>query len=44
MLGGGGKLAGLANLADGFSNHNLDSGMIGKFIPIIFPLCPIKGW
>jgi len=42
-LGGGGKLAGLANLAGGFSKLNMDSGMIGKFLPIILSFAQSKG-
>ena len=35
-LGGGAeKLGGLASLAGGFEGLGLDSGMVGKFIPII---------
>lgn len=36
-------MAGLANLAAGFSNLNPDSGMIGKFIPIILSFAQSKG-
>ena len=43
VLGGGGKLAGLANLAGGFSKLNMDSGMIGKFLPIILSFAQSKG-
>jgi hypothetical protein len=40
MFGGGG---GLASLAGGFSKLGLDSGMIGKFIPIILSFVQSKG-
>ena len=40
MFGGGGSLAGLAG---GFSKLGLDSGMIGKFIPIILSFVQSKG-
>jgi hypothetical protein len=33
--GGAGQLGNLASLAAGFSKLGLDSGMIGKFLPII---------
>ena len=43
-LGGdAGKLGGLASLAGGFSSLKLDSGMIGKFIPIILSFVQSKG-
>lgn len=43
-LGGGTeKLGGLANLASGFEALGLDSGMIGKFIPIIISFVKSKG-
>lgn len=41
--GGGGKLGGLASLAGGFSKLNLDSGMVGKFIPVILSFVQSKG-
>lgn len=40
MLGG---VGGLANLAGGFSKLGLDSGMIGKFVPIILSFVQSKG-
>jgi hypothetical protein len=43
-LGGGAeKLAGLASLAGGFKALGLDSGMAGKFIPIILSFVQSKG-
>jgi hypothetical protein len=42
----GGKaeaLGGLASLAGGFSKLGLDSGMVGKFIPIILSFVQSKG-
>ena len=42
-LGGGDKLAGLAGLAGGFSNLNMDSGLIAKFIPIVLSFAQSKG-
>jgi len=42
----GGKAGGLgelANLAGGFSKLGLDSGMIGKFVPIILAFVQAKG-
>ncbi len=41
--GGGSQLAGLAELAGGFKNLDLDSGMIGKFIPIVLSFAQSKG-
>jgi Protein of unknown function VcgC/VcgE (DUF2780) len=41
--GGGSQLAGLAELAGGFKNLDLDSGMIGKFIPIVLSFVQSKG-
>jgi len=41
--GGGGQLAGLAELAGGFKNLDLDSDMIGKFIPIVLSFVQSKG-
>ena len=41
--GGAGKLGGLASLAGGFKNLGLDSGMVGKFIPIILSFVQSKG-
>jgi hypothetical protein len=43
---GGGKaqgLAGLADLAGGFSQLKLDSGMVAKFIPIVLEFVKAKG-
>lgn len=43
-LGGdAGKLGDLAGLAGGFSKLGLDSGMIGKFIPIVLSFVGSKG-
>jgi hypothetical protein len=42
-LGGGGDLAALAGLAGGFKGLGLDSGMIGKFVPIILSFVQSKG-
>lgn len=44
-LGGsaGGKLAGLASLAGGFKDLNLDASMIGKFIPIVLSVVQARG-
>lgn len=43
-LGGGAeKLGGLASLAGGFEKLGLDSGMIGKFIPVIISFVQSKG-
>jgi hypothetical protein len=41
--GGAGQLGNLASLAGGFSKLGLDSGMIGKFIPIILAFAQSKG-
>jgi hypothetical protein len=41
--GGAGKLGGLASLAAGFKNLDLDSGMIGKFVPIILSFVQSRG-
>jgi hypothetical protein len=41
--GGAGQLGNLASLAGGFSKLGLDSGMIGKFIPIILSFAQSKG-
>jgi hypothetical protein len=47
VLGGLGKMfggaGGLASLAGGFSKLGLDSGMIGKFVPIILSFVQSKG-
>lgn len=43
-LGGGAeKLGGIASLAGGFSKLGLDSGMAGKFIPVILSFVQSKG-
>lgn len=41
--GGAGGLGNLAGLAGGFKNLGLDSGMIGKFIPIVMSFVQSKG-
>ena len=41
--GGGAQLAGLAELAGGFKNLDLDSDMIGKFIPVVLSFVQAKG-
>lgn len=41
--GGAGQLGNLAGLAGGFKNLNLDSGMIGKFIPVLMSFVQSKG-
>ena len=41
--GGDGKLGSLASLAGGFKGLGLDSGMVGKFIPIILSFVQSKG-
>ncbi len=48
LLGGltsalGDNMGGLASLAGGFSKLNLDSDMIGKFIPVILSFVQAKG-
>jgi hypothetical protein len=47
VLGGLGKIfggaGGLASLAGGFSKLGLDSGMIGKFLPVILSFVQSKG-
>ena len=40
---GGGKAGDLAALAGGFSQLNLDPGMIGKFVPVIMSFVQSKG-
>lgn len=40
---GAGQLGNLSSLAGGFKNLNLDSGMVGKFIPIILSFVQSKG-
>ena len=43
-LGGGAEqLGNLASLASGFKNLNLDSDMVGKFIPIVVSFVQSKG-
>ena len=41
--GGAGQLGNLASLAGGFKKLNLDSGIIGKFIPIVMSFVQSKG-
>lgn len=41
--GGAGQPGGLAGLASGFSKLGLDSGMVGKFIPVILSFVQSKG-
>ena len=41
--GGASQLGNLASLAGGFSQLGMDSGMIGKFIPIILSFVQSKG-
>ena len=41
--GGAGQLGNLASLAGGFKNLNLDSSMVGKFIPIVMSFVQTKG-
>ncbi len=41
--GAAGKIGGLASLASGFKNLNLDSDMVGKFVPIILSFVQSKG-
>ena len=43
MGGDAGKLGNLATLASGFSKLDLDSGMVGKFVPIIMSFVQSKG-
>ena len=40
---GGGGASSLAGLAGGFSKLGLDSGMVGKFVPIILSFVQSKG-
>jgi len=40
---GGGELGNLAKLAGGFSELGLDSGMIGKFVPVVLSFIQDKG-
>lgn len=41
--GGAGKLGDLASLAGGFSKLKLDSGMVGKFVPVILSFVQSRG-
>ncbi len=41
--GSAGQLGSLASLASGFKSLNLDSGMIGQFVPIILSFAQSKG-
>lgn len=41
--GGAGNLGNLASLAGGFKKLDLDSGMVGQFIPIILSFVQAKG-
>jgi len=41
--GSAGKLGGLTSLAGGFKNLNLDSDMVGKFIPVVMSFAQSKG-
>lgn len=41
--GGAGQLGNLAGLAAGFEKLNLDSGMVGKFIPVVMSFVQSKG-
>ena len=41
--GGAAQLGNLASLAGGFSKLGLDSGMVGKFLPIILSFVQSKG-
>lgn len=41
--GGSGGLGALASLADGFDKLGLDSGMIGKFVPIVLDFVRNQG-
>ena len=41
--GAAGKLGSLAGIAGGFSKLGLDSGMIGKFVPVILTFVQSKG-
>jgi len=40
---GGGQLGSLAGLAGGFQHLQLDSSMIGKFVPIILAFVQVQG-
>ena len=41
--GSAGQLGSLASLASGFKSLNLDSGMVGQFVPIILSFAQSKG-
>jgi len=41
--GGAGQLGNLASLADGFKSLDLDSGMVGKCIPVVMSFVQSKG-
>ena len=41
--GGASKLGSIAGIASGFSDLGLDSGMLGKFIPVILSFVQEKG-
>jgi len=41
--GGIGQLGSLAALAEGFKGLNMDSGMVGKFVPIVLSFFQSKG-
>lgn len=41
--GGAASLGGLASMAGGFSKLGLDSGMIGRFLPVILSFVESKG-
>lgn len=43
LSGGAGQLGNLAALAGGFKALNLDSGMVGKFIPVVVSFVQSKG-
>ncbi len=42
-LGLGGKLGNLASLASGFKGLDMDTAMIGKFVPIVLSFAQEKG-
>lgn len=41
--GGAGQLGNLASLAGGFKNLDMDSGMVGRFIPVVMSFVESKG-
>jgi hypothetical protein len=41
--GGAGKLGDMASLASGFSKLGLDTGMVGKFVPVVLSFVQSKG-